>query len=64
MTYFKDTINRHCHGKPHVDIEAARRVHQSEMKSDLVEDPFIHLFEYGNAEEKEGYWNYDYIFLQ
>ena len=57
-------INNYRSGKMYCDSEAAKRVLHSAEKSPLLEDPFIRLFEYGNAEGKEGYWNYDHMMIQ
>jgi len=39
-------------------------VYHSDIKQSLNSDPFIQLFEYGNAEGREGYWSYDHMILQ
>eukprot|EP00957_Ditylum_brightwellii_P157588 11994787-Ditylum_brightwellii.AAC.1 len=46
------------------DLDAAKRVLQPAETPPLLEDPFIRLFEYGNTEGKEGYWNYDHMVIQ
>eukprot|EP00957_Ditylum_brightwellii_P008013 607863-Ditylum_brightwellii.AAC.1 len=50
---YQDEINKYCLGKMYCDSDATRRVFQSAEKPPLLEDPFIRLFEYGNAEGKE-----------
>eukprot|EP00957_Ditylum_brightwellii_P070500 5357243-Ditylum_brightwellii.AAC.1 len=61
---YQNEINKYCLGKIYCDSNAARRVLQSAEKPPLLEDPFIRLFEYGNAEGEEGHWNYDHMIIQ
>eukprot|EP00957_Ditylum_brightwellii_P172113 13103624-Ditylum_brightwellii.AAC.1 len=51
-------------GKQYFDTNAAKKVQMVSDKKPLEEDPFVRLFEYGNAEGKEGYWSYDHMVLQ
>ena len=51
---WKEKVNRFRKGKKYEDASAAMKIHQTEEKGDLKEDPFIRLFEYGNSEGKEG----------
>eukprot|EP00957_Ditylum_brightwellii_P206956 15350784-Ditylum_brightwellii.AAC.1 len=60
----KDAVNAFRQNKNYIDLEAAQRVYHSTKKEDLITDPFICLFQYSNAEGKEGYWSYDHMVLQ
>jgi hypothetical protein len=55
----KDAVNIYRRGKKYKDVDAANNV-----KKKVDTDPFVCLFEYGNAEGKEGYWSYDNMVLQ
>eukprot|EP00978_Attheya_sp_CCMP212_P024028 scaffold74802_cov56-Attheya_sp.AAC.1 len=61
---YTERINAYRHEKKYKDIHAAVNVNRKESKDPLESDPFIRLFEYGNAEGKEGYWTYDNMVLQ
>ena len=52
----KAEINRRRKGQQYHDNDAAMTVRKTADKDELTTDPFIRLFEYGNAEGKEGYW--------
>jgi hypothetical protein len=60
----QNEVNRYRKGKTYMDKDAAMAVYHSDMKQSLNSDPFIQLFEYGNAEGREGYWSYDHMILQ
>eukprot|EP00957_Ditylum_brightwellii_P109336 8340626-Ditylum_brightwellii.AAC.1 len=60
----KDAVNVFRKNKHYADLEAAQRVYHSTKKKNLITDPFIYLFQYGNADGKEGYWSYDHMVLQ
>jgi hypothetical protein len=60
----KDEVNCYRKGKTYIDKDAAMVVYHTDMKRSLNSDPFIQLFEYGNAEGREGYWSYDHMILQ
>jgi hypothetical protein len=59
-----EKVNKFREGKKYQDTLAALKVNKKEEKLPLATDPFIRLFEYGNAEGKEGYWSYDHMVLQ
>ena len=42
----------------------AKRVPKNEFKAELIIDPLVQLFEYGNTEGKEGYFWYDNMSVQ
>ena len=60
----KQNINAYRKNKFYHDKEAAATIKKNHKKSDLLEDPFVRFFEYGNVEGKEGYWTYEHMVLQ
>ena len=57
-------INRMRKGTMYHDKIAANNVYKLPAKGDLVSNPFVRLFNYGNTASKEGYWTYNYMVLQ
>ena len=57
-------VNEHRRGKKYADKDAAEEVLGKAEKDDLESDPLVREFSYGNAEGKQGYWNYNHIVIQ
>ena len=48
----------------YIDGNAAIAVHNTPIKQPLKENPFVRFFQYGNADRKQGYWNYSHMIVQ
>ena len=59
-----EMVNEHRRGKKYADKDAAEEVLGKAEKDDLESDPLVREFSYGNAEGKQGYWNYNHIVIQ
>ena len=57
-----DATNAKRMGEEYFDKEAAMDVNGTLMKKNLLESPFVQLFEYGA--NKEGYWTGNHMILQ
>ena len=57
-------VNEYRRGKKYHDKEAAIAALRHTEKKDLLQDPFVRIFEYGHGVTKQGYWTYDHMVCQ